>query len=223
MNKNIFLEKWYQKFEKLPLVSNTFKDLSPQNFVRIHSLPKSKQYPENAIDKLELLKRQNSLISDFIGDGNSYYLVAADFTSDLNSGIKEFLLERYKNYFDISNFELFFDINLAKELPEYYESNIDGSSPAICFAVSEKVWNKNSIDQLLMAVAEDIFDNLLIISKEKNIVLAPYDGGVDMILENKKSVQNALQKYQDWLPLKHLPYNKKEIQERIDKVIESNK
>lgn len=215
MNKNTFLEKWHQKFEKLPLVSHTFKDLAQENFVRIHSLPESKQYPENIVDIEELLKRQNLLISDLIGDNNDYYLVVADFVGNLKKTQKKLLVEKYSNYLDIASFELFFEVDLVQALPEYYELNIDGSSLGLTLAVAEKKWEKNSIDQLLIAVAEDIFDNLLIISKEKKIILAPYDGGIDVVLENKKSVKNFLEKYQDWLPLEGLPYNKKEIQKRI--------
>ena len=66
---------------------------------------------------------------------------------------------------------------------------------------SEQIWQAKKFDNLLKDIAEDNL-KAFFVSMSKAILIAPYDGGVDLILKDSETRDVYKQKYSDWLPAK---------------------
>ncbi|WP_288402765.1 hypothetical protein [uncultured Acinetobacter sp.] len=62
----------------------------------------------------------------------------------------------------------------------------------------ETTWQSNQHNNLLKKIADDEI-RAFMISFEQNIIVAPYDGGIDFIIFNDAKRQALRDKYKDWL------------------------
>lgn len=65
-------------------------------------------------------------------------------------------------------------------------------------AFAEIIWNPNKHDKLLREIAKDRIVAFFV-SFEKNIIIAPYDGGIDFILKDNITKDLYKNKYKQWL------------------------
>ena len=102
------------------------------------------------------------------------------------------------NYFTLDYFQSEYDrrkiisynliespyINLHQIDPEYFD---DGDENDGCFMplYMQVIWEPKKHDDLLLKIANDELEAFLI-SFKKNIIVAPYDGGIDFIIWNDK-------------------------------------
>ena len=63
---------------------------------------------------------------------------------------------------------------------------------------SEQIWQSNKFDSILKDIADDQL-RAFFISEEKKLIIAPYDGGVDLILKDTETRNIYKRKYSDWL------------------------
>ena len=67
----------------------------------------------------------------------------------------------------------------------------------IIFVKTEK-WKKESRNEILKAIADDEI-RAMFVSPSKKCVIAPYDGGVDVIVDSTQKRDRLKVKYKDWL------------------------
>jgi hypothetical protein len=65
---------------------------------------------------------------------------------------------------------------------------------------SEINWEQNKFDKILRSIANDEM-RAFFISVDKKCLIAPYDGGMDFVLENSKIKEDLKNKYKDWLSI----------------------
>ncbi len=65
------------------------------------------------------------------------------------------------------------------------------------FVKTEK-WKKESRNEILKAIADDEI-RAMFVSPSKKCVIAPYDGGVDVIVDSTQKRDRLKVKYKDWL------------------------
>lgn len=177
----------FNKFRSLaypntPPISHRFKDDYNDRWFRIHSLPNSKRYPDTENERNILLMRQNDIISDFLGEKSNTLLVTEG--HDL---VEE--KDIYKNY----NFTKLDSIDLFALDPE-----MRVEEAVLTQAFAEIVWERNKYDDLLREVANDE-TRAFFISIEKNILVAPYNGGIDFIVKDSETRDIYKEKYKRWL------------------------
>ena len=61
-------------------------------------------------------------------------------------------------------------------------------------------WEQNNCDKILRSIANDEM-RAFFLSVEKQCLIAPYDGGMDFVLENETTKDVYKSKYKDWLSL----------------------
>lgn len=66
---------------------------------------------------------------------------------------------------------------------------------------SEQNWHPHKFDNLLKDIAEDNL-RAFFVSVYKELIIAPYDGGVDFILKDTKTRDFYKQKYISWLSIR---------------------
>jgi hypothetical protein len=190
MTREQFKSLWTKRYSKTLPISYLFKHDYTDRWFRIHSLPESKRYPDNDEEWRLLLNRQNSIITDILGDNSKVLIVTGEYQyeghTDLNSSEDVNSIEKL-------SFTHLDNIDLHKLSPGEYEK---GQTYKPRF--SESVWVKGNWDNLLRDVAQDNV-RVFFISVDNEAVVAPYDGGIDFILKDKETKDSYKDKYHNWL------------------------
>jgi len=189
MTKEEFYIYWNSMFSKTLPISYLFKHDYPYRWFRIHSLPKSKRYAENELEWDILLKRQNQIISDLFGENAEILIVTGEHNwGEIKNHItdEEEIFKPY-NFVKLDSIELFILNSKDYDEDEIYKP-----------AFAESIWKSQKFDDLLRLIANEQTIAFFICIK-KNIIIAPYDGGIDIVLENTKTRDIYKEKYKDWL------------------------
>ncbi len=184
---NIF---WTANYPATIPLSYCFRHDNEDRWFRIHSLPESKRYAENDEDWGILLTRQNNIIKDLLGDSSKLYAVTGEFDFDGSNETPMFLSN---DLFADLKFNSLDTIDLHKISPDEYES---GTIYRLYLA--ELNWKENKYDNILKSIANGEI-RVFFISVDKKCLIAPYDGGVDFLLETNKIKDVYKTKYKDWL------------------------
>ena len=94
--------------------------------------------------------------------------------------------------FNQSNFLNKIDLN--KKHPNYYEKGM-----YLNIYLKSDIWKSESKNAILKAIADDEI-RAMFICPSKNRILAPYDGGVDIIVETTEIRLKFENDYKNWLP-----------------------
>jgi hypothetical protein len=188
MDKEDFKQEWGRCFPNVPLIGHLFRTIFQDRWFRIHSLPESKRYAENQAEMSIILDRQNHLLTDLFGDDSKIFLVSGDY---LWSGIasEQSIYERLNNY----HFTRLDNIDLHQFNSADYDQG-DLYSPA--FASIH--WKAGQHDELLKSIADDQ-EQAFFVCFDKNIIAAPYDGGIDLILKDGSTRDFYRNNYRNWL------------------------
>ncbi len=181
---------WTSTYPDTIPLAHYFKHDYKDRWFRIHSLPESKRYPDSEEEWRILLNRQNTIITDLLGDNSEVLLVSGDYHSDEHEEL--YPIENVKSISSI-NFIPLQLIDLHKYSPDQYDQ---GQIFRPMF--SEQVWQKNKFDNILKDIADDIL-RVFFVSTTKNCLVAPYDGGIDFVLKDTETRNLYKRKYSDWL------------------------
>ena len=196
VTKECFQNFWESNYGDIPPLAHILRgELITDKWFRIHSLPDSKRYADNDDEMQIILNRQNALISDLIGSGQTYLLMFNAISENPES-------VRFDEIADIIRLN---SIRLDIASPEYYDSELYLVSGFV-----NKIWEETSIDTYLEKVADDErvvsfdacefdFYRVSIINIKQNRVIIPYDGGVDIFLNTQCERDSFKSKYKDWL------------------------
>ncbi|HYG01794.1 MAG TPA: hypothetical protein VD927_05070 [Chryseosolibacter sp.] len=190
MTREQFKTLWTSRYPKTIPIAHLFKHDYSDRWFRIHSLHESKRYADNEEEWRILLNRQNSIITDILGDNSKVLIVTGEY--------------HYEGHTDLDSLE---DVNSIKQFSFTYLDNIDlhklspedydqGQTYKPRF--SESVWLKGNWDNVLRDIAQDNV-RVFFISVDNDIVVAPYDGGIDFILKDTVTRDSYKNKYRDWL------------------------
>ncbi|WP_315816997.1 DUF3885 domain-containing protein [Paraflavitalea speifideaquila] len=182
MTAEEFKAFWDANFPETIPVSHYFRHDYPDRWFRIHSLPQSKRYPGDDQEWNILLNRQNQIITDLIGENENFLLVTGEHTQE---GYTELHPLTEADSIAQIPFILLEKIDLHQVSPDVYET---GAFYHPMF--SEQIWIPRKFDSLLRDMAEDNL-RVIFISIEKELMIAPYDGGVDFILKNSPALTNG--------------------------------
>lgn len=185
-----FIESWASIFPDTIPVQYRFKQDYFDRWFRIHSLPGSKRYADTDEEWATLLYRQNTIITDLLGDNSSVLLVAGDYDDNENTG--DHITETepcYSNY----HFQRISDIDLNAAAPADYMPG-DIYRPAF----AQVLWQPNMHNPLLMSIANDETRAFFVVF-DQQLLIAPYDGGIDIILWDAATRDAYKAKYKAWL------------------------
>lgn len=181
---------WSSNFADTIPIPHYFKHAYADRWFRIHSLPASKRYADNKQEWKILLDRQNTIITDLLGNNSSFILVTGDYHSE--DSTEMYPLAEVKSIAPIPFISLT-PIDLNKVSPGEYDI---GQFYKPMF--SEQIWQAKKFDKILEDIAEDRL-TVFFLSMDKELIIAPYDGGIDLILKDTETRNIYCQKYKDWL------------------------
>jgi len=186
MTKSEFIHYWNKEYPESFPINYELKWNYPDRWFRIHSLPESKRYPDSADEYKILLDRQNQLINDLLGEDSEVVITFGLYTNDLTN-------DNYREMTAFGKFLQVLTIDLHEGRPEEYEDEMYLDIYMNC----EK-WENEDRDEILKAIAYDEI-RAMFVSPSKKCVIAPYDGGVDVIVDSMEKRDSLKVKYKDWL------------------------
>ena len=174
---------WQDHFPAIGPVAYLMRGIYSKRWIRIHSLPESKRYPETEKEKQEILKRHLQVASYTLGNPSPSYLSLSLFN--------DYPISNYAEFSWYQNLQL-------NERIKTFESS-ENLEDFLVSHISEVDWNEGDWRSLILDVAEDRAPHALFICKKNGRVYAPYDGGADIFLENEDEIQKFKSSFADWL------------------------
>jgi hypothetical protein len=165
-----FFADWNRRYPETPPVAYLFKQRLSKRWARIHSLPQSKRYAETPEERAEILHRQNTIIHHLIGKDTQIRVLSLWMNDD-------------NPLFTMHHVDRLGMLSVGEDEPKYdlYTYVTD--------------WNPPD-NVLLTMIADDAMRAFLI---GPDCLIAPYDGGMDVILKDPHATWEFKRHYKDWL------------------------
>ncbi len=186
MTENEFINYWNKEYPESFPINHELKWTYADRWFRIHSLPQSKRYADTDDDYKIIFGRQNQLIDDLIGEESEVAISFGLYKDNIAN-------ENYKELTDFGEFQKVLTIDLQKERPEEYENGM-----LLDIFVKIENWKNGNRNKILKAIADDEI-RAMFFSYSKKCVIAPYDGGVDVIVDSTEERDRLKSKYKNWL------------------------
>ncbi|WP_339606317.1 hypothetical protein [uncultured Roseivirga sp.] len=186
MTANEFINYWNKQYPETFPIIHELKWIYQNRWFRIHSLPESKRHAENEKEYKVILDRQNQLIDHLIGEGEDVVISFGLYSNGITNS-------NHKKLTAFGEFRKAISVDLHKERPEEYKDEMYFD----VFIKTEK-WLKDTKNEILRAIADDEI-RAMFVCPLKHCIIAPYDGGVDVIVASTQKRDELKTKYKDWL------------------------
>lgn len=179
---------WASTYPNVAPIGYLLRTQLYERWFRIHSLPQSQRYPNGEEDWGILLSRQNAIFDALLGEGADMIMITGNYryargnvSLEEHSAIKHF------------DFAPFGEVALDLLMPGQYE---EGDVYITRFVQLQ--WGAHKYDEILMAIA--IWElAAFFVSVNKQCIIAPYDGGMDIILKNSETRDYYKSIFKTWL------------------------
>jgi hypothetical protein len=166
-----FLTYWNALYPETPPIHQFFKHRLSNRWARIHSLPEAKRYPDTKAEWEELERRQNAVIDSLIPQGAQIRIVI--------------------NFIEIDN-HLFKAFNL-ENIGVFVDQDGETVYQSFQFFTT---WESHSLNPFLNMIAGEQLRAFII---GPDCLIAPYDGGMDLILKDAHTCWAFKRKFENWL------------------------
>jgi hypothetical protein len=163
------------------MVASELRILLPDRWVRFHSLPESKRYAETEAEYAEIFRRQNLLIDELLC-GEPGWIVTTGTPPN--------------NLIDLAELLQTEPTQLTRKCrPTSFEPDV----PAMSLHGWALNWRPGLLNAWFRQIADDERFNTLFLDAEFKRLIAPYDGGVDVIVATQEERDQVRQRHTDWL------------------------
>ncbi|MGA5078331.1 DUF3885 domain-containing protein [Streptomyces griseoincarnatus] len=156
-------------------------------WVRFHSLPDSKRYPESGDEYALVLDRYNTILDELFVD-TDVFVVTMDW-SDTPTGPPGYSTPRPTLH--------------PGSIRWWTESDQDDPDPEFHthtrLYADRRRWSRGCVDGLLRAVADEALVEVFIADTKLRHIHHPYDGGADVILATSAERDRMRDRHTDWL------------------------
>lgn len=182
------LRDWDQQFPGCEPVAPFVREALPNRWVRFHSLPESKRYPEVEAEYATLLHRHHRILEELAGPRREVVLLTTGY-SDSPEPVRgypelEALDPRAKPWRSVA----MHDPEEALTFPNYWH-----------VYSSSWQWRTGVLDSIVRLVADHVIANVMIVDIDCRWLLHPYDGGMDVIAASTDERDSLKARYADWL------------------------
>jgi hypothetical protein len=182
------LDNWQERFPGCEPAAHLLRTAFLDRWVRFHSLPESKRYPETESEYETLLHRHNCILGELAGTERNVVL--------LTTGYSE-TTQAVRSYAELDAIDPtakpWRTLALHRVSQEFADPNYWH-----IFA-SEWAWQSGLFDPLIRLVADDVVANVMIVHPDCRWLLHPYDGGMDVIAETSAARGQLRAAHRDWL------------------------
>jgi len=164
---------WQRWFPNCETVAHHLRVAFPERWVRFHSLPGSKRYPEDEAEYATVLERHHYILSDLAHNGETVALLTTGYSETEEPVRSETeLLELDPHAVPWRTFAIYQkDANFCE--PNFWH-----------VFVSKWHWSLGTFHPLVRLIADTVLANIMIVALDCRWLLHPYDGGMDVIVES---------------------------------------
>lgn len=190
-----FQADWDRFHAAFSPIGYVLREGGAKHWVRFHSLPGSKRYPENKREMDIVLSRTDAMARYTLGPGDAW-LVQGDGRYASEPPYDQAPAPALRtDYGAIRRFGLI----LAAQHDEPDEDSSEYDVTWRFYAARVR-WSRRRFTTLIRNVAKDVALQTLWMSPETGAVFSPYDGGADLFLPSEAAVAEAKRRWADWLP-----------------------
>ncbi|WP_406303278.1 hypothetical protein OHA61_13630 [Streptomyces sp. NBC_00885] len=179
---------WQERRPSGPPIAHTFRSTYPDRWVRFHSLPESKRYPDSRDEYAIVLDRYNTILDELFA-GTDVFVVTMDW-SNTPTGPAGYPTPRQTLHPD--------------GIRWWTESEQDDPDPEFHthtrLYATRRPWERGCVDELLRAVADEVVVEVFFTDTELRRIHHPYDGGADVILTTTTERDRLRGRHTAWLP-----------------------
>lgn len=180
------LDNWEAAFPNCEPIAHLLREQFRERWVRFHSLPESKRYPETEDEMLEVLNRHNTILAELLGDQREVVLLTTAYSEAAGSA------PRHPNLLSLdSTAELW---RVATDRNEEVEDRLSWHVSASLWE-----WQPSLFDPLVRWIADDTIADVMMVHPECRWMLHPYDGGMDVILDSPAARGRLRSLHREWL------------------------
>jgi hypothetical protein len=182
------LADWDRYFPHFEPIGHRLRAAFPERWVRFHSLPGSKRYPEEEAEYSEVLARYSAILGELTRPRSQVALITTGYSDSP---------EPRRSYPALVAFDPravpWWTIAMQGSEEEFHEISYWH------LFTSTWDWLPDAFDPLLRLVADDAVANVLVVAADCRWVLHPYDGGMDVIAESSDARRMLREKHSAWL------------------------
>lgn len=186
MKVEFFINFWNKYYQGIAPIGHQLRDAFKDRWFRVHSLPNSKRYAENKEEYELILQRQNNLITNIIGENSEIIMLIVRHNSSIE----------FENYASIIELYSLKKVNSTTLFDNIFQVKNGAHSKDVF--IQKTQWQSGKMNDILKRIADDEI-RMLFVSISKNRIIAPYDGGVDVFLENSEIRDRFKITYSAWL------------------------
>lgn len=184
------LAQWDLQFPGCEPVAHWLREAFPNRWVRFHSLPGSKRYPENEDEYCTAIDRQHCVINKLLGVERKLVLLTTGYSQGPSAAQPDSEWSRLNPR-----------ASLWRSVPMHRSEESFDLNYWHVYA-SEWGWPANPLDQLFRLIADDVVRNVMVVACDCRWVVHPYDGGLDVITESEAATGGLRSAHPDWLSLR---------------------
>ncbi|MDQ1008696.1 hypothetical protein QFZ82_003181 [Streptomyces sp. V4I23] len=178
---------WRERRPSGPPIAHTFRSTYADRWVRFHSLPGSKRYPQSEDEYAIVLERHNTILDELF-TGLEVFVVTMDW-SCTPTGPAGYPTPREELHPD--SVRWWIESDQADPDPEFH-------THTRLFA-DRRRWRHGCADDLLRAVADETLVEMFITDTGLQRIHHPYDGGADVILTTAAERDELRNRHAAWL------------------------
>ena len=181
------LANWQQRFADCEPIAHRLRTALPARWVRFHSLPGSKRYPEDEGEYNTVLERHNCILGELLGPERRVVLLTTGYSETPDA---------VPPYPELRTLDP--DAKPWRSVPMH---DLEGSADPCFWHVfaSEWEWQPGLFDPIVRPVADDVVRNVMVVAPDCRWLLHPYDGGMDVILDSPADRGRFRSSHRDWL------------------------
>jgi len=179
-----FHRYWTDEYPGSPPIGFELRSRYSERWFRIHSLPSSKRYPENDVEKLEVLRRHNAVLDRLLRPKDYFVLLSTGYSEESDPVLPDLLQT---------------DRALRQESRYAFTTESDVGPAYWHFFISNQKWQSGNLDGILTQIAIDAIEDVLVIGQKQQCIYAPYDGGADIILRDGQTKNEMRTRFASWL------------------------
>ncbi|MDH6708594.1 hypothetical protein P3T27_005334 [Kitasatospora sp. MAA19] len=170
---------WLQRWPGGPPVGHEIGAEHRDVWVRFHSLPESKRYPDDEGEYAVVLERHNTVLDELF-DGSDVYVITPTWTSGP-------------------------DVPDERPAGTHWQTRLQTDDPdpefrTYCHVfVDRRTWRPGSLDELLRRVADEEVAGVIVADTVMRRLYHPYDGGADVYLTSPEERDRLRERHADWL------------------------
>lgn len=178
---------WRARHPSVAPLAHTFRSAYADRWVRFHSLPGSKRYPESEEEYAVVADRCNTVLDELF-TGLDVFVVTMDWSST-PTGPEGFPTPRRE--LQPNGVHWWTESEEGEPNPEFHTHTR--------LYADRRRWRRGCVDGLLRAVADEALVEVFVTDTDLRRVHHPYDGGADVILATPAERDRSRQRHGDWL------------------------